>query len=60
MTLVRPLPAVYPGVGVEAGGGGESLPTVFTPVGSVSSVGPGVTSQQGGTVELFLTEITTE
>ena len=57
MTLVRPLPTVYPGVGVETGGGGESLATVLTPVGSVSSVGPGVASQQGGTVKQFLTEI---
>ena len=46
MTLVRPLPTVYPGVGIETGGGGESLPTVLTPVGSVSSVGAGVASQQ--------------
>ena len=60
VTLVRPLPAVYPGVGVEAGGGGEGLPTVLTPVGSVSSVGPSVASQQGGTVEHLLTEITAE
>ena len=58
VTLVRPLPAVYPGVGVEAGGGGEGLAAVLTPVGPVSSVGPGVTGQQGGTVEHFLTEIT--
>ena len=46
VTLVRPLTTVYPGVGVETGGGGESLPTVLTPVGSVSSVGAGVASQQ--------------
>ena len=51
------LPTVYPGVGVQTGGGGESLPTVVTAVGPVSSVGPGVTSQQGGTVKQFLTEI---
>ena len=59
-TLVRPLPTVYPGVGVQTGGGGESLPTVLTPVGSVTSVGAGVASQQRGTVEHFLTEITTK
>ena len=59
-TLVRPLPTVYPGVGVEAGGGGERLAAVLTPVGPVSSVGPGVPGQQGGTVEHFLTEITTK
>ena len=51
------LPTVYPGVGVQTGGGGESLPTVVTAVGPVSSVGPGVTSQQGGTVKQFVTEI---
>ena len=59
-TLVRPLPTVYPGVGVEAGRGGEGLPAVLAPVGPVSSVGAGVASQQGGTVEHFLTETTAQ
>ena len=57
---MRPLPTVYPGVGVETGGGGECLPAVVAAVGSVSSVGSGVASQEGGTVEHFLTEITTK
>ena len=57
---MRPLPTVDPLVSVEAGGGGEGLAAVLTPVGPVSSVGPGVPSQQRGTVERFLTEITTK
>ena len=57
---MRPLPTVYPGVGVETGGGGECLPAVVAAVGSVPSVGSGVASQEGGTVEHFLTEITTK
>ena len=39
-TLVRPLPTVYPGVGVEAGGGGEGLAAVLAGEGPVPSVGP--------------------